>query len=133
MAAVTQDVKIIRHPLAGQRFNVKLLADVATTSDNNKWVGVAGARDMTVIVSGLASADNPQPSANSADIQIRVHNSRARPAQTDFGFPAYGATRDAAVYIAGPIEWIKADVTRVTLPANWHAAASIDVDVSGVY
>ncbi len=127
--AITGDVEIIKNPHENTRFRVKLLSLVKTTSDNNKWVGVAGARDMTVHISGF----NNGAAANSADVDIRVHNSRTLPANDDSGFSAYGATRDVAIYLAGPVEWIKADMTRITSIDQWDSAMSVDVDVVGVY
>ncbi len=117
--ATTGDTIIQRVPTDEGRVKVRLLDTAVTTSDNTVWVGVHGARDMSFMVKGFETAGN-------ATVQVRVHNSFTQPAASDGGFPVWTATADIHRYLAGPVEWIKMDLEKITI-----GAATLDAWVVG--
>lgn len=125
--ATTGDITMVQIPRL-QRAQVKLLDKAKTTIDNTGWVGVGGFSDASITILGF---DNANP--NSADVEIRVHNSKTRPPADDNGVTIYTATMDAAFAVVAPVEWIKANMTRVTNAAGWASTVSVDVHMTGNY
>ena len=131
-ATATGDTKTETGHKPGERLFLQLLSEAATTSDNNVWRNVAGARDIVFYIRGLPLTSSD--TVTSVDVRIRAHPSRIRPGTSDAGIDIFGpATQDAIRYVAGPIEWIRADLVRVTSVDQWDSATSVDVFVNGVF